>query len=86
MGEGYEPPPGGEDNIPSGERPPSDNVQNEEDCANNPYAPGCQPPNGEQEPPPMGEGYEPPPGDEAPPESGGNEPPPGDSGPPPAGP
>ena len=46
---------------------PPGGQQDQEDCANNPYAPGCQP-GQEGQPPPEGEGYAPPPeGDEAPP-------------------
>ena len=81
MGDGYEPPPGGEDNPPGGDIPPGQQ-QDEENCANNPAAPGCQPSNNEQEPPPMGDGYEPPPGNEEPP-PGYTEPPPGNEEPPP---
>ncbi len=77
-GEGYNPPPGGEDNPPSGDIPPG-GQQDQEDCANNPYAPGCQPEQEGQGPPPEGEGNNPPPG------SGGNEPPPGGNEPPPGG-
>ena len=72
-GEGYNPPPGGEDNPPGGNTPPG-GQQDQEDCANNPAAPGCQPGQEGQGPPPEGEGYNPPPGgdgEEAPP--GGEE-------------
>ena len=86
-GEGYNPPPGGEDNPPGGETPPSGS-QNEEDCANNPYAPGCQPEDEGQQPPPGGEdnppgGDTPPPGGDTPPPGGEDNPPGGDTPPPP---
>ena len=69
-GEGYNPPPGGEDNPPGGETP-AGGQQDQEDCANNPAAPGCQPGQEGQGPPPEGEGYNPPPGGEGGPEPGG---------------
>ncbi len=83
-GEGYNPPPGGEDNPPGGVVPPG-GQQEQEDCANNPAAPGCQPGQEGQEPPPEGEGYNPPPGGEEAPPAGDNNPPPGGEEAPPAG-
>ena len=68
-GEGYNPPPGGEDNPPGGDMPPG-GQQDQEDCANNPAAPGCQPGQEGQGPPPEGEGYNPPPGGEEGPHGG----------------
>ncbi|MBO71972.1 MAG: hypothetical protein CL508_06655, partial [Actinobacteria bacterium] len=79
-GEGYNPPPGGEDNPPGGDIPPG-GQQDQEDCANNPAAPGCQPGQEGQGPPPEGEGYNPPGGEGSPP--GGEGSPPGGEGSPP---
>ena len=62
--------------------PPTVGDQNEEDCADNPYAPGCQvPAEGEEYAPPAGgetpPGYEPPPPtEEVPPAGPASEPPP----------
>ncbi len=82
-GEGYNPPPGGEDNPPGGDMPPG-GQQDQEDCANNPAAPGCQPGQEGQGPPPEGEGYNPPPGGEGDvPPGGGEAPPGGEEAPPP---
>ncbi len=58
--------------------PPQDGIIQDQDCDDNPYAPGC-PQSGGQEgqgPPPEGEGYNPPPGGEDNP-PGGEVPPPG---------
>ena len=64
--------------------PPAGGDQNQEDCADNPYAPGCQPPtDGEEYAPPAGgetpPGYEPTPpptdGEEYAPPAGGETPP-----------
>ena len=63
-GEGYNPPSGEEDMAPEGDTPPPGGYQDQEDCSDNPYAPGCQ--SGDQGPPP-GEGDMPPPGEEGPP-------------------
>ena len=86
-GEGYNPPPGEED-VPhehEGDKPPPGGYQDQEDCADNPYAPGCQ--SGDQGPPPEGEGYNPPPGEGAGPGEEGPPPGegagPGEEGPPP---
>ncbi len=79
-GEGYNPPPGGEDNPPGGEAPPG-GQQDQEDCANNPAAPGCQPGQEGQGPPPEGEGYNPPPGGEEGPHGGEEGPHGGEEGP-----
>ncbi len=71
--------------------PPAGGDQNQEDCDDNPYAPGCQPPtDGEEYAPPAGgetpPGYEPtPPAEDPPPAGPASEPPPAED-PPPAGP
>ena len=83
-GEGYNPPPGGEDNPPGGNTPPG-GKQDQEDCANNPAAPGCQPGQEGQGPPPEGEGYNPPPSGEGDVPPGGQAPPGGEGDVPPGG-
>ncbi len=68
--------------------PPAGGDQNQEDCTDNPYAPGCQPPAGEEYVPPAGgetpPGYEPTPAEETPPAGPASEPPAEET--PPAGP
>ena len=62
--------------------PPQDGIIQDQDCDDNPYAPGC-PQSGGQEgqgPPPEGEGYNPPPGGEGDVPPGGGEAPPGGEG------
>ena len=73
--EGFNPPPGGE--VAPGEVAPGGG-QNEEDCVNNPAAPGCQPV--ENDPPPVG-GDVPPVENDPPPVE--NDPPPVENDPPP---
>ena len=57
--------------------PPQDGIIQNQDCDDNPYAPGCPQSGGQegQEPPPMGDGYEPPPGGEDNPPGGEDNPP-----------